>query len=102
MLYETVLEVSERLDSAGSVLTPLDLSRAREDMKAARAAGVQSIAIALLHAYLNPVHEQQLAQLAAELGFSQISTSHEVSGLAKLVGRGDTTCLLYTSPSPRD
>ena len=99
LLYDTVVEVSERLDAAGRVLTPLELSRARADMEAARAAGVQSIAIALLHAYLNPVHEQQLAQLAAELGFSQVSTSHEVSGLAKLVGRGDTTVVdAYLSP----
>ena len=99
LLYDTVVEVSERLDAAGTVLTPLELSRARADMEAARAAGVQSIAIALLHAYLNPVHEQQLAQLAAELGFSQVSTSHEVSGLAKLVGRGDTTVVdAYLSP----
>jgi len=61
--------------------------------------GCRSIAIALLHAYLNPIHEQQLAQLAAELGFSQVSTSHEVSGLAKLVGRGDTTVVdAYLSP----
>jgi 5-oxoprolinase (ATP-hydrolysing) len=99
LLYDTVVEVSERLDAAGRVLTPLELSRARADMEAARAAGVQSIAIALLHAYLNPVHEQQLARLAAELGFSQVSISHEVSGLAKLVGRGDTTVVdAYLSP----
>ena len=99
LLYDSVVEVSERLDAAGTVLTPLDLSRARADMEAARAAGIDSIAIALLHAYLNPVHEQQLAQLAAELGFTQVSASHEVSGLAKLVGRGDTTVVdAYLSP----
>ena len=99
LLFDSVVEVSERLDAAGTVLTPLDLSRARADMEAARAAGIDSIAIALLHAYLNPVHEQQLAQLAAELGFAQVSASHEVSGLAKLVGRGDTTVVdAYLSP----
>ena len=91
LLYESVVEVSERLDAAGTVLTPLDLSRARADMEAARAAGVQSIAIALLHAYLNPVHAQQRAQMTAELGFTQGSTSQEVAGLGKAGGRGAPT-----------
>ena len=60
---------------------------------------MKSIAIALLHAYLNPEHERQLAALARELGFEQISTSHEVSGLSKLVSRGDTTVVdAYLSP----
>ena len=99
LLYQSVVEVSERLDAQGQVLTPLEMAQARVGMQAARAAGVDSIAIALLHAYLNPSHEQQLAQLARDLGFEQVSTSHEVSGLAKLVGRGDTTVVdAYLSP----
>jgi 5-oxoprolinase (ATP-hydrolysing) len=93
------VEVSERLSAEGQVLTPLDMVQARHSMQAARASGVKSIAIALLHAYLNPNHEQQLAALAKEIGFDQISTSHQVSGLAKLVGRGDTTVVdAYLSP----
>ena len=99
LLYQSVVEVSERLSAEGQVLTPLDMVKAENSMKLARAAGVQSIAIALLHAYVNPRHEQQLASLAKEIGFDQISTSHEVSGLAKLVGRGDTTVVdAYLSP----
>jgi len=99
LLYQCVVEVSERLSAEGQVLTPLDVAKARNSMLVARAAGVQSIAIALLHAYLNPSHERQLAALAKEIGFEQISTSHEVSGLAKLVGRGDTTVVdAYLSP----
>jgi 5-oxoprolinase (ATP-hydrolysing) len=102
LLYQFVVEVSERLDAQGQVLSSLDMTQARVDMQAARAAGVNSIAIALLHAYLNPSHEQKLAQLARELGFEQVSTSHEVSGLAKLVGRGDTTVVdAYLSPTLR-
>jgi len=62
-------------------------------------AGLRGVAIALLHAYLNPVHELRLAEIAVEIGFTQISTSHEVSRLAKLVGRGDTTVVdAYLSP----
>ena len=98
-LYKTVVEVSERLNAEGQALIPLDLERARFDMRVARENGVKSIAIALLHAYLNPEHERQLAALARELGFEQISTSHEVSGLSKLVSRGDTTVVdAYLSP----
>ncbi|MDE0761587.1 MAG: hydantoinase/oxoprolinase family protein, partial [Planktomarina sp.] len=99
LLYKSVVEVSERLSAEGQVITPLDMVQARHSMQAARASGVKSIAIALLHAYLNPNHEQQLAALAKEIGFDQISTSHQVSGLAKLVGRGDTTVVdAYLSP----
>ena len=99
LLYKSVVEVSERLSAEGHVITPLDMVQARHSMQAARASGVKSIAIALLHAYLNPNHEQQLATLAKEIGFDQISTSHQVSGLAKLVGRGDTTVVdAYLSP----
>ena len=99
LLYQSVVEVSERLDAQGQILTGLDMAQARVDMQTARVAGVESIAIALLHAYLNPSHEQQLAELARDLGFEQVSTSHEVSGLSKLVGRGDTTVVdAYLSP----
>ena len=99
LLYQSVVEVSERLDAQGQILTGLDMAQARVDMQTARVAGVESIAIALLHAYLNPSHEQQLAELARDLGFEQVSTSHEVSGLSKLVSRGDTTVVdAYLSP----
>ena len=99
LLYQSVVEVSERLDAQGQILTGLDMAQARVDMQTARVAGVESIAIALLHAYLNPSHEQQLAELARDLGFEQVSTSNEVSGLSKLVSRGDTTVVdAYLSP----
>ena len=99
LLYKHVAEVHERLTAEGNIIIPLDLVSARMQMEKARADGVQSVAIALLHAYLNPAHELALAKLARDLDFEQISTSHQVSGLAKLVSRGDTTVVdAYLSP----
>ena len=98
-LFGRVAEVTERLDATGKVLTPLDEDQLRTELEAARVAGFRAVAIAFLHAYLNPVHEARAAAIAQELGFAQVSTSHVVSGLAKLVGRGDTTVVdAYLSP----
>ncbi|MFP4327340.1 MAG: hydantoinase B/oxoprolinase family protein [Paracoccaceae bacterium] len=99
LLYERVAEMDERLDAEGQVLRPLDEDATRAALKSARAEGIAAVAIAGLHAYLNPVHEARAAAIAAEEGFTQISTSHEVSRLIKLVGRGDTTVVdAYLSP----
>ena len=98
-LYETVAELSERLDADGRVLRPLDEGAARAALQAAFDTGVRAVAIACLHAYLNPVHEARVAEIAAEVGFTQISASHRTSRLIKLVGRGDTTVVdAYLSP----
>lgn len=99
LLYETVVEMDERLDASGEVLSPLDEAAIRTRLVAAHSEGIKAVAVAGLHAYLNPVHELRVAQIAREVGFTQISTSHEVSRLAKLVGRGDTTVVdAYLSP----
>jgi 5-oxoprolinase (ATP-hydrolysing) len=99
LLYESVGEVPERLDASGSVVTPLDESAARRHLQSAYDKGIRSVAIAFLHAYLNPVHESRVAEIALDIGFTQISTSHAVSRLAKLVARGDTTVVdAYLSP----
>ena len=99
LLYETVAEVPERLDAEGGVVTPLDEGATRKALKAAYADGIRAVAIALLHGYLNPAHEARIAEIAAKIGYTQISTSHQVSRLAKLVGRGDTTVVdAYLSP----
>lgn len=99
LLYEAVFEIPERLDASGAVLEALDLSAAGTALESAFDDGIRSVAIAFLHAYQNPTHELQVAALAAEIGFTQISSSHEVSRLAKLVGRGDTTVVdAYLSP----
>ncbi len=99
LLYERVAEVPERLDATGAPVTPLDEAATRAALRAARDAGIRAVAVALLHAYLNPAHETRIGAIAAEEGFTQISLSHQVSRLAKLVARGDTTVVdAYLSP----
>jgi len=99
MLYSDVVEIDERVTADGEVLTELDLDVARRQLEAVRASGVESVAIALLHGYRHTDHEAQLAAIATEIGFEQISVSHEVSPLMKLVSRGDTTVVdAYLSP----
>ncbi|WP_303704615.1 hydantoinase B/oxoprolinase family protein [Celeribacter baekdonensis] len=99
LLYEQVVEVPERLDANGCVVTPLDEEAARAALQAGYDAGLRAVAIAFLHAYLNPDHEARVAEIARAIGYTQISTSHEVSRLAKLVSRGDTTVVdAYLSP----
>lgn len=99
LLYERVAEVTERLDAAGAVVTSLDEAGAREALKAAKADGIDSVAIAFMHGYQNPEHEARVAAIALEEGFGQVSTSHQTSPLMKLVPRGDTTVVdAYLSP----
>ena len=99
MLYERVEEVRERIDARDHVLTPLDLDDLRPRLQAAFDDGIRSIAIVLMHAYRVPDHELRIAALAREIGFTQISTSHDTSPMIKFVGRGDTTVAdAYLSP----
>jgi 5-oxoprolinase (ATP-hydrolysing) len=99
LLYEEVVEMDERLDADGAVVRPLDLDELRIALHAAYDKGIRAVAIAGLHAYLNPEHERRAADLAAEIGFTQITASHQVNRLAKLVGRGDTAVVdAYLSP----
>ncbi len=99
MLYERVEEVRERIDARDRVLTPLDLDDLRPRLQAAFDDGIRSIAIVLMHAYRVPDHEMRIAALAGEIGFTQISTSHDTSPMIKFVGRGDTTVAdAYLSP----
>ncbi len=99
LLYSEAREVPERLNADGSVLTPLNLERSRLALQQGYEKGFRSVAIALMHAYLNPQHEITLAEIAKEIGYTQVSTSHETSRLIKLVSRGDTTVVdAYLSP----
>ena len=99
LLYEDVVEMDERLDADGGIVRPLDEAPVRQALKLAFDNGIRAVAIAGLHAYLNPEHEERVAAMAREIGFTQVSTSAEVSRLAKLVGRGDTTVVdAYLSP----
>ena len=99
LVYERAAEVRERLDAWGDTITALDEVATRAALADAYAAGVRSVAIVLLHAWLNPGHELRVAALARDIGFTQISVSHQASRLIKLVGRGDTTVVdAYLSP----
>jgi 5-oxoprolinase (ATP-hydrolysing) len=99
MLYETVIEVDERLGAHGEIVRPIDLGAAEMELRAAFAAGVRACAIVLLHGYRYADHEMRVADLARRIGFTQVSTSHEVSPLMKFVARGDTTVVdAYLSP----
>lgn len=99
LLYSGVIEISERVRADGTVETPLDESGARAALEKLKADGVQAIAIVFMHAYRYPRHEKAVALMAREMGFAQVSVSHEASPLIKLVGRGDTAVVdAYLSP----
>ena len=99
MLYGRVIEVDERVDARGQVLVPLDAGPVRDGLERAYADGFRAVAIACVHGYRYPGHEQAIGALAREIGFTQISESHRVSPLMKLVPRGDTTVVDgYLSP----
>ncbi len=98
-LYSAVYEIDERLDAKGDVVTALDLAQAKAQLLAAFNDGYSCAAIAFMHAYKNPMHEQSVAAMAREMGFTQVSTSQETSALIKWVARGDTTVVdAYLSP----
>ncbi|MBW4679505.1 MAG: hydantoinase B/oxoprolinase family protein [Microcoleus vaginatus WJT46-NPBG5] len=99
MLYEQVIEVEERHSAQGEALIPLEEAGAAAALQEAYDAGIRSCAIVLMHGYRYPTHEQRLAEIAQKIGFTQISVSHKVSPLMKLVSRGDTTVVdAYLSP----
>ena len=99
LLYGHVVEVRERVDAAGHVLVPLDVEHAAAELRDAYDSGLRAVAIVLMHGYLHPDHERRLAEVAQRVGFTQVSVSHEVSPLPKLVPRGDTTVVdAYLSP----
>ena len=98
-LYQTVIEINERINAAGDVLIALDKKRTKQQLQSVYDRGFRSIAIVLMHAWCYPNHEQILEQLAEAIGFSQISVSSKVSPLMKIVSRGDTTVVdAYLSP----
>ena len=99
MLYEQVVEVDGRVGIDGEEIETLDEAAACRHFAHAREAGINACAIVLLHAWKYPAHEQRLAELAREAGFTQVSASHAVSPLLRLVPRGDTTVVdAYLSP----
>jgi 5-oxoprolinase (ATP-hydrolysing) len=102
MLYARALDVDERVRADGTIEQAPDLAQVRAALADALAEGMQAVAIVFMHAYRYPAHEQQVAKLARSMGFPQVSASHEVSPLIKLVSRGDTTVVdAYLSPMLR-
>jgi 5-oxoprolinase (ATP-hydrolysing) len=102
LLHEKVIEVAGRVGADGKELEPLDADAAREARAGARAEGISACAIVLMHAWRFPGHERRLAEIARAAGFTQVSASHEVSPLMRLVPRGDTTVAdAYLSPGLR-
>ena len=98
-LFERVVEIDERVLADGTIETALDETATRAALENLRADGFDAIAIVFLHAWRFEAHERTAARIARALGFAQVSVSHEVSPLIKLVGRGDTTVVdAYLSP----
>jgi 5-oxoprolinase (ATP-hydrolysing) len=99
LVYARVVEADERITARGEVLTPLDEPALARALGEAYAAGLRAVAIVFVHAYRFPEHERRARALAVSEGFTQVSVSHEVSPLMKLVSRGDTTVVdAYLSP----
>jgi 5-oxoprolinase (ATP-hydrolysing) len=99
LLYERVIEAAERVSAHGEILMPLQQDAVARDLSAAYADGFRSVAVLCMHGYRYPEHEARIGQLAREIGFTQVSESHETSPLMKLVSRGDTTVVdAYLSP----
>jgi 5-oxoprolinase (ATP-hydrolysing) len=94
-----IVEIDERVGVDGAVLRPLDEDEVRRDLTALRAEGFDALAIILMHGWKHRAHEARIARIARELGFAQVSVSHEVAPLIRLVPRGDTTVVdAYLSP----
>ncbi|GAA0931418.1 hydantoinase B/oxoprolinase family protein [Streptomyces thermoalcalitolerans] len=99
LLYERVLEVDERIAADGTVLRAPDLDALAGPLQQAYDDGIRAVAVVCLHSYLHPAHERAVGELAARIGFPQISLSSEVSPLMRLVPRGDTAVVdAYLSP----
>jgi len=98
-LYQRVVEIDERVSAQGDLVAPLDLPGAEAALQAVYDTGIRALAIVLIHGYRHTAHERELAALARRIGFTQVSASHEVSPLMKMVSRGDTTVVdAYLSP----
>jgi len=98
-LYTHVIEADERIDAGGTVLTALDEGGLRGNLERACASGLTSVAIVFMHGFRHPQHERRAAAIAREVGYQEVSTSHEVAPLLGFVARGDTTVAdAYLSP----
>src|SRR5262249_7723283 len=102
-LFERVAEIDERVDVNGHVLQAPDPDRVLAQLRELKEAGMESVAICLLHAFAHPDHEKLVEQCARDAGFEEISTSSRLSPLIKIVSRGDTTVMdAYLNPILRE
>ncbi|MGA2255759.1 MAG: hydantoinase B/oxoprolinase family protein, partial [Thermoguttaceae bacterium] len=98
-LFAAVVEIDERIAATGQVLCVPDAGEMRAQLAAILQQGIESLAVCLLHAYAHPQHEELIGRLAREVGFEEISLSHQVAPLMKIVPRGDTTVVdAYLNP----
>ncbi len=103
VLYARVLPIDARLDPAGRVLARPAPGELRRDLEALSSDGIDSLAVVVIHAYAHPELEDEIADVARSVGFSHVSTSHEVAAEIGMVGRGDTTTVdAYLTPLIRD
>ena len=99
MLYADAAEVPERISASGEIITPLDEAGTRKALEAAYASGLRAVAISFLHGYRYPMHEARAAEIAREIGFTQVTTGHGASPLMKFVPRSDTAVVdAYLTP----
>ncbi len=99
LLYSAVVEAQERVGAHGEVVQALDESLLKQELVAQYQRGLRAVSIVFMHGYRYPAHEQAAKRIATELGFTQVSTSHETSPMMKFVSRGDTTVVdAYLSP----
>lgn len=102
-LPRRIVEIAGRLDAAGTEIEPLDEAELAGILAKARAEGIISVAIALLHSHVNDEHESRVAELARTAGFRHVSLSSEVSPLPRLVPRMSTTVIdAYLEPVLQD
>lgn len=100
VLYDESFEITERIDSNGKILCPIDLKEARNTLHKIHKQGYRSLAICLMNSYQNPIHEEELKKIAEELSFDHISVSYELSLKSRFIPRGSTTVLnAKTTPS---
>ena len=99
LLYSAVVEAQERVGAHGDVIAPLDELLLKQDLSEQYKRGLRSVAIVFMHGYRYTAHELAAKRIALEVGFTQVSTSHETSPMMKFVSRGDTTVVdAYLSP----
>ncbi len=102
LLHERVVEIGGRIAADGAEVAALDVAAVESDLCAAFADGYRTLAVVLMHAWRNPEHEKRVGEMARRIGFTQVSLSHAVSPLIKIVSRGDTTVVdAYLSPGLR-